>query len=135
MESLIKKQQINFLQMLLKITCLCKIVELKKNRKQFNFGGTFGSCYGEKLIIFNGLRETHIQCFFMFGRHYFASIACSCFSASKEIICAFCSHLQEHIIYHVIKVCIEVTDKSNLLFQVIPLKIFTTADITVQYKG
>lgn len=73
--------------------------------------------------------------FFMFGRHYFACIACSCFSDSKEMICAFCSHLQKHIIYHVTKVCIEVTDKSNLLFQVIPLKILTTADITVQYKG
>ena len=59
---------------------------------------------------------------FMFGRNYFAGINCSCYSSNKELICAFCSHLKEHLNYHVKKVCIEVSDKKDLPFQVMPSK-------------
>ena len=59
---------------------------------------------------------------FIFVRNYFVSVGCSCYSADKELICEFCSHLKENLNYHVMKACIEVSDKNNLPFQVIPLK-------------
>lgn len=58
----------------------------------------------------------------MFGRNYFASLGCSCLSVSKEMIYAFRCHPKEHLNYHVKKVCIKVSHKNDLQFQVIPFK-------------
>ena len=49
-------------------------------------------------------------------------VDCSCFLASKEMICAFCNDLKEHLNY--------VSDKNDLPFQVIPLN-----KILVWYKS
>ena len=108
---------------------LCKIDELKETRKQFHFGRTFGCCYGQKTEYFVTACKKCPYNAFMFGRYLFASIGYSCFSTSTEMICAFCIHLKEHLNYHVNKVCIEVSDKSNLSFQAIPLK-----QLLVRYK-
>ena len=102
--------------------CLRKIDELKKNNQRFHFEKTFGCCYEQKIEYFATVCEKYPYNAFMFDRNYFASIGCSYFSANKELIYAFCSHLKEHLNYHVKKACIEVSDKKDLPFQVIPLK-------------
>ena len=58
----------------------------------------------------------------MFSRSYFACINCSCYSANKELICAFCSHLKEHLNYRVKTGFIKVDNKNDLPFKVTPLK-------------
>ena len=104
------------------ITCFCKIDELKKTNQLLHFGRTFGCCYGKKIELLDTVREKCPYNAFMFGRNYFASLGCSSLSVSKEMICAFCCHPKEHLNYHVKKVCIKVSHKNDLQFQVIPFK-------------
>ena len=63
-------------------------------RKQFHFGRTFGCCYGQKIEYFATVYKKCPHNAFMFGRNYFAGINCSCYSANKELIYAFYSHLK-----------------------------------------